>query len=166
MLDGFAYPSARFHLVGLWRKARDPGAWRRLIARAWRRGPHAARADAVAADVDAFAGAPQYVRAFPPEVDFARGLRSLGGRGVFTLCAFSGGIPRYHNHRAQFPAWLARHGLGGQVDCAHFPQANHTYTEIGERRRLIEAIVAWTLRRFPARAIGAAPAASTARASV
>lgn len=84
----------------------------------------------------------------PPREDMRGQLQALVARGVRILSIHTLAQGQRNNHVDQvfesFPE------LRGKVDTLYFPRANHTFTALSEQAALIDAVVQWCGRRFPA----------------
>lgn len=82
----------------------------------------------------------------PPIAEFRAQLRTLVDRGVSTYAIYSG----IHGARYNAPDQLFEvfPELAGRVDCAYFPEANHTFTELAAQKALIAAVTTWICTRF------------------
>lgn len=82
-----------------------------------------------------------------PEVDvFHTQLLRLIDRGVRILAVYSGIHGAGYNRNDQlfelFP------DLRGRMDQMYFPDSNHTFTELSAQAALLDAVAAWTTKRF------------------
>ncbi|MCS6914981.1 MAG: alpha/beta fold hydrolase [Myxococcales bacterium] len=93
---------------------------------------------------------PDYVRAFPPRAQVAAGLRSLAARGVHIYVIYTSGMDGHYNHRTQFLRAFRDVDFRGHLTLDYFAESDHTFTELRSQRALVEAVVAWTRRAFPA----------------
>ncbi len=84
----------------------------------------------------------------PPREDMRNQLQALVARGVRILSIHTLAQGQRNNHIDQvfesFPE------LRSKVDTLYFPHANHTFTALSEQAALIDAVVQWCGRRFPA----------------
>jgi hypothetical protein len=82
----------------------------------------------------------------PPRAVFGEQLAALAARGVGILAVYTGiHGPRYNAPEQLFEVFPA---LRGAVDCAYFPRANHTFTELAQQAQLVGVAVDWIARRL------------------
>jgi len=90
-----------------------------------------------------------FVRKFPPKKAAEAALRGLTERGVRLLFVYSGGVAHfYYNYPNQFRDMFRSLRVGDAVQTRHFPDAGHTYPEVGPRIRLIDTISEWMAQGF------------------
>jgi len=82
----------------------------------------------------------------PPVDVFHAQLNRLVDRGVRILAVYSGIHGAGYNRNDQlfelFP------DLRGRMDQMYFPDSNHTFTELAAQAALLDAVAAWTTKRF------------------
>lgn len=87
-------------------------------------------------------------REMPPIARYRQQLNLLAARGLPVLAIHSGVLGARYNQREQlfenFPE------LRGRIDCAYFPQANHTFTELSAQSDLETLVLGWCDRYSPA----------------
>lgn len=89
---------------------------------------------------------PSQGREPPPRATFRAELAALAARGV-RICAVYSGIHRErYNHEDQLFELFPE--LRGKVDVEYFPDANHTFTELGQQAALLAAVTRWVKARF------------------
>lgn len=89
---------------------------------------------------------PSEGREIPPPEIFGAQLQQIVERGVRVLAVFSGiHGARYNDADQLFELYPA---LRGRLDHLYYPGANHTFTELGAQAALLDAVTAWTQRRF------------------
>lgn len=135
LVDPPAYSSPRARLRHAMARLRRGGWVRRLRARL-----RGAAGDG--ADLSGSARQP------PPREDYRRQLQALVARDVRILAIHTAALGVRNNHADQvfenFPE------LRGRVDSRFHARANHTFTELAEQDALVEAVLAWCERTFPA----------------
>lgn len=136
-VEGYAYRSKAF--------------WRRYPLRYLERARWERLAKRTAARL-AGKPAPAYVpsmfaREYPPPARFAAELNTLLARGVKLQFTFSGGDSDF-NHEAQFDDMLGDATIRPRVDLKFYPEADHTFFRVEDRRRLIEHLVGWMQQSF------------------
>ena len=82
-------------------------------------------------------------REMPPIEAYRRQLNLLVDRGVRILAVYSGALGARYNG----PDQLFEHfpELRGKMECAFFPTANHTFTELSAQSELESRVVRWCL---------------------
>jgi pimeloyl-ACP methyl ester carboxylesterase len=80
-------------------------------------------------------------RELPPMQEYRRQLNALVQRDVRILAIYSGVLgARYNGEDQLFEAFPE---LRGRIDCAYFPDANHTFTELSAQAALQARVVRW-----------------------
>jgi hypothetical protein len=82
----------------------------------------------------------------PPVQAFRVHLQALVKRGVEVLVIYSGIHGAQYNDADQLFELFPE--LRGKVECAYFPDANHTFTELDAQSQLIAAVATWITARF------------------
>jgi pimeloyl-ACP methyl ester carboxylesterase len=80
-------------------------------------------------------------RELPPMEDYRRQLNALVQRDIRILAIYSGVLGARYNHDDQL--FEAFPELKGKVDCAYFPEANHTFTELSAQTALQARVLSW-----------------------
>lgn len=80
-------------------------------------------------------------RELPPMEEYRRQLNALVQRDIRILAIYSGVQGVRYNHQDQL--FEAFPELKGKLDCAYFPQANHTFTELSAQAALQARVVGW-----------------------
>lgn len=161
-LEGYAYPTRQFWIRRYAPRLVNPTAWRGMLAgqnslyrrvRGWREddpdveGPFSLRAALG-------------TRRLPPQADVEAYFQQLVARRVALLAVYAGGGHHYYNYTGQLRAAFPRVPFGDLLDVEYFPRADHTFTDVTTRRRLVERVAAWVADRGlaaptnPATAIG------------
>jgi hypothetical protein len=78
----------------------------------------------------------------------SRDLLQLVSRGVNLLYVYSGGISGFYNYRNQFVDAFRNVDFKGRLQLEYFPGADHTYTRLSEREKLMDCICGWLERHF------------------
>jgi pimeloyl-ACP methyl ester carboxylesterase len=77
----------------------------------------------------------------PPQPEFAALMQSLLDRGTRLLLVYSGVLgPRYNAPEQFFESFP---GFRGRLEVAFYPDANHVFTEIAQRRQLTMRVLDW-----------------------
>ncbi|MGH8026630.1 MAG: serine aminopeptidase domain-containing protein, partial [Pseudoxanthomonas sp.] len=141
LVDPPAYASRQARLRHLARKAKGAGnAWS-LPARAVRSALRRAGIGGHASPGHADGEAPVGGREMPPIDRYGSQLETLAARGVRILAIYSGVLGQRYNHEGQLFEWFP--GLQGKIDCAYFPEANHTFTELSSQETLEALVLRW-----------------------
>jgi pimeloyl-ACP methyl ester carboxylesterase len=80
-------------------------------------------------------------RELPPMEDYRRQLNALVERNIRILVIYSGVLGARYNHEDQL--FEAFPELKGKIDCAYFPEANHTFTELSAQAALQARVLSW-----------------------
>ena len=80
-------------------------------------------------------------RELPPIEEYRRQLNELVQRDIRILAIYSGVLGARYNHQDQL--FEAFPELKGKVDCAYFPEANHTFTELSAQAALQTRVISW-----------------------
>jgi pimeloyl-ACP methyl ester carboxylesterase len=147
-IDGYAYPTPRYHLVRTVRKARAyfaPSFWRRWIW--WK----ARRIQGRSANVDAETGVPEPIfdRTYPPRQAFRADLLALVKRRVKMLFLFTVDA-WFFNHGSQFARMIGERTLPDGVEVEYWTDADHVFRSVAVRRRVVQRLTAWIEAAFPA----------------
>ncbi|HEX8030928.1 MAG TPA: alpha/beta fold hydrolase [Vicinamibacterales bacterium] len=84
-------------------------------------------------------------REVPPAAEYRAQLATLVDRGVAILAVYSGGLGERYNHADQLFELFPE--LRGKVDRAHFPSANHVFTELEAQAALTVTVMDWMVRQ-------------------
>ena len=57
------------------------------------------------------------------------------------LCVYSGALAARYNDEQQLFEWFPE--LRGKIDCAYFPEATHTFTELETQEGLLARVTDW-----------------------
>jgi hypothetical protein len=136
-IDGYAYPTSRFHLTYWWQRLADPERIRRNWRNYWNRS---------SVDDDDKAGfAAEQVEFFkqPTVEEMVRDLNLLMQRRVQLFYVYTGQVQHEYNYRTQlldsFPC-LRKYDLLRLEYMAH---ADHTFSRAPMRTALIEMLLSW-----------------------
>jgi hypothetical protein len=83
-----------------------------------------------------------YLREYPPPAELARDLDALARRGTRMLFLYSGTLSHF-SHRDQFFAMLPGADLRGRVEVEHWREADHTFSTLAARKRLVARLTAF-----------------------
>jgi dienelactone hydrolase len=148
-LEGFAYPTRQFWLRRYAPRLLNPGAVRGILSgenslyrrlRGWRKddpaveGPFSLRAALGS-------------RRLPPQTEVEDYFQRLVARRVALLAVYAGGSHHYFNYTGQLRAAFPRVAFGNLLDVEHVRGADHTFTDVVIRRRLVERISTWAAAR-------------------
>lgn len=87
-----------------------------------------------------------YTRTQRPQKNIASELQHIVSRECQILAIYTGGIPNYYNYHNQFRAMFPTINFNNQLQLEFFPDADHTYSDIITRRKLISYILSWSQR--------------------
>lgn len=136
LLDGYAYPTARFYVRRFGRKLLSISAWLRLAGRTFRKLSQRGQPHEMA-DQDVFG------MAFPPKQEFEKGLRDVVARNGRILIVHSAGWAEYFNYEEQFRDAFPQLAQSQNISVRYFPKADHTYSLSSDRDRLLDTVVDW-----------------------
>ena len=84
-----------------------------------------------------------FVREYPTPTSVATDIERMLHRGVKLLFIYTGGSDRAFNAAEQFHEMLAPADFRGRVEVIYDERADHTYSHVHDRHRLIRTLVAW-----------------------
>jgi pimeloyl-ACP methyl ester carboxylesterase len=147
-IDGYAYPTFGYGLRHALEKARYATSgfrWSRMVKRRLR------RVLGLAHDEDRETGAPMTIfeRTYPPRSDFRAALDALVARGVSLLFVYTADA-WFFNHASQFAPMVGWSELPPGVIVERWAEADHSFSTVAPRRRLVARLVAWMEEAFPA----------------
>lgn len=148
-LEGYAYPTTQFWLRRYLPRLFSPSAWgkvlggkHRMFGRV-RRALQASDAEDGPFSLRAALGS----RRLPPQAEVERLLQRLVARNVAILALYAGGDHHYYNHASQFQASFPRIAFGGLLEVGYEPRADHTFSDVAIRQRIVERIATWAGQR-------------------
>jgi hypothetical protein len=130
-IDGYAWPTRLWGTFQLLRLL-HPLRWRRRLRR-WLRDDGPMRLGA---------GAEIYVREVPSPERFRADVAALVARGTRILALYSSGVRKY-SYRGQFKDMMRGIELRGLVEADLHGEADHLFTRLDTRARLLERIASW-----------------------
>ena len=139
LLDGMARRNWRFRLRQLAPKLLRAASWRTLLR----------RAVASAASSDTETPAPIDIREWVDPVAMCRTTKTFLDRGGGVLAVFTGSTSGYYNHQGQLRTNL-QPAADARLTEAYWPDAEHLYPCVRQRRRLLETIGNWLAREVKA----------------
>lgn len=149
-LDGTTFRTRGFYAVKLLSHLRDYRSWRNLVlgrsavwnpVRRFVRGMGLGTADTTPVEEPKrpeFYGMSSLSRA-----DTSAVLRVLLERQTQLLYVFTGGIRHRYNHASQFRRSFPEVDFGNLVRLEYMPEADHTFSDATQRRRVIALIRSW-----------------------
>lgn len=138
-VEGFAYRSRAFwqHYP---KRFLDTHRWERVMKRNLKK---------LSGEPVPSHGPSMFNRVYPPPGTYRDDLKKLLDRGVKIQITYSGGDTDF-NHVEQFDDMLGDTSIRPRIDLAFFPEADHTFFRVKERRILVEHLTEWMSRTFPA----------------
>jgi hypothetical protein len=91
---------------------------------------------------------PYLDRDFPTKKKAISDFRILVSRGVKLLCVFTGGVENYNNYKNQLHDSLQDVNFQDFLELEYFLHAQHTYTTVNSRKKVINRIVMWIDQHF------------------
>lgn len=141
LLDGYAYRTAGFYLRYYLPRLASPAKWLSFLKRSVGRKSGQSQPDAdLEGDI--------FGMAFPPKKEFAAGLRKLLERNTSLLIVYSAGWFEYYNYAGQFGDAFPDIAKHSKVRVEYFDRADHTYTIVADRKRLIDLVTGWADASF------------------
>jgi hypothetical protein len=135
-IDGYNYPTLRFHVK------REVLRW--VSRNHWRRALHRRFPEKFGLTLDSRRRPDEiFKREFPERAAFERDLAVMVDRGMQLMLVFSG--ETNYAYEDQFWDWLERKDWNGRIKVEYRPRANHTFTFLEERRVLLDHVVEWIL---------------------
>ena len=149
LLDGYGYRTIRYYFHNLnyyfsriWRLIRHPKKSSPLfidkLKNIWR------KASGELTDDDVWS------RQFPKKNIAKADILKMVSDGKNLLYIYTGGVPYYYNYHSQFEDMfkIKLHRYNGRLKVKFFKEANHTYTFIEDRNRMMETIDRWIQQRY------------------
>lgn len=134
MMDGFTYPTIFFYLLDYVPYFMNP---LRLINRVVNR-----IKKKFSPAVKENSNNQIFVRQFPPKEKVAHELDEMVQRGVNILNIYSGKITGY-NYANQYRDMFRSVNFKGKMQLQFFKNADHTFSSIAERKRMMDCIFGW-----------------------
>lgn len=151
-LDGYHYPSLKYHLIKLATFLRDPARVLAYVQRKIQVPRRQALLGAGSVDGDASEIVEDSLRfqyQLPPRSEAQRDLVALAGRGVSLCFVYSGGIGGGYLYRSQLLDSLPKlKAHSKQVHLLFLPHADHTFSLRQDRDQLFQNIQDWLVERF------------------
>lgn len=147
MMDGFTYPTLGFYLRDYAPYMVNPVRLAWFIVKTVFR---AIKGLAPTSFGLSQGGKDAFDRNFPPRARVAEELGEMADRGVRMLYIYSGGIAGYYNYAEQFTDMFKQTDFKGRLRLEYLKEANHTYTSISMRRKLMEIIFDWFHENYAA----------------
>lgn len=148
LLDGYAYPTRRYHQHVLVRRLRSPRAWGALGRRVYdlararlpaRRG--SAAEPAVPPPTDQSDGrAAIFYQDWPAIADARRDIEQMLGRGVRMHFVYTGGWSSFVDER-QFDDMFPRLARRDQIRVTYYPWADHSFLALQDRSAMLHDVI-------------------------
>lgn len=136
LLDGYAYGTLGYYARYYWQGVLRPDRGVRFIKRKLAALLNPGEGEAM----------PGFARSFPPKKKIERELEQLVARGVRLYFIYSGGVD-YYLYQRQFTDMFPS-VRNGMIRVDYFREANHTYSLLEHRAKLIDAITRWLSEAF------------------
>jgi hypothetical protein len=137
-IDGFAYPTLGYRLRNAIARLRKPRTWIPGILRVIRRTPPEAKT----------IGGEFFERHYVTADAFRRDVLAVSSRNAFLLFVFSYRW-WFFNHLGQFAAMLGLRRLPPRLEVEYWTDADHMFTSVCVRQRLVSRLVKWLEAAFP-----------------
>jgi pimeloyl-ACP methyl ester carboxylesterase len=89
-----------------------------------------------------------FVREFPPKEKIGTELKQLVARQVYLLFIYSEGASNYYNYRNQVRDMFRSVDFRNRLEVEYFKEADHTYTSVGARNKLVTTVCDWMRNHF------------------
>ncbi len=89
-----------------------------------------------------------YSREFPPEEQVASEFSILSGRNVKMLYIYTGGVDEYYIYKQQLRDVFSGVDFKDNLELEYYPYANHTYSRVNSRKRVVNRVVDWMKMQF------------------
>jgi len=137
-IDGFGYRTWGFYKRHFGpRRVLNPWKWKNFLQRKY---------------YSAFSGnierSPIYKRKFPLKEKIGIDLTHLINRGTNLLYIYSSGAYNYYNYREQFNDMFKNFEFQDKLQIVYFKKADHTFTLMETRQKLITSIINWLQDRY------------------
>jgi hypothetical protein len=147
-LDSYAYRTFGYYVRRYGPRVFDPRAYvRSFLGR--RRNAAIARMRASPEYQETYTP-PEYRRIFPPRAQVETQLAALVQRRVRMLNVFSDGQTDHINHASQYARAFSTIDFGDLLTVEYVPHAAHTFTDLGDQKRVEEVVARWAARLRPA----------------
>jgi pimeloyl-ACP methyl ester carboxylesterase len=139
-IDGYAYRTPRFERDWRTRRFLDKARWRVFLNRLRERLRPSAKARGVGEEI--------YTREYPEPAQLSQQLEALLARGAHLLAIYSGGADYTYGYAEQFFEMFPA-DFRGRIDTGFYPAADHLFTGVPERERLLAQLGGWIRQRYP-----------------
>lgn len=143
LLDGYTYRTWGYYrrqwLTRLRETRRWPAMLRRRLLKLTRQGDSIYEPGALEEA--------EFFESLPPRAQAARELCMLAERGTKLLLIYSGGTGQF-NHARQFEEMYGALPHGGDVVVEYHERADHTFSRLADRLRLVDVVADWMDERF------------------
>jgi hypothetical protein len=139
MMDGFAFRTTRFYCQVLKKYLAQPSrafsASKVILTNQCRRIFHG--------KVKSTRRPSMFANIMPSRKRLAHEFRVMAEQRLAMLCVYSGGIPDYYKYAGQFFDMFHDVDFRGTLRLEYFAEADHTYSSVSERKKLIACILQW-----------------------
>lgn len=147
LFDPYGYRTLGFHLRHYAPRLLQLAPWARFLRRTAQTSLQTLR---LASPRAAGESGEIFERDFAARTQVKSELQRLVRRGVAHLLVYSGGVrEHYYNHRNQFREMFPDLDPCDRIDLEYFGEADHVYTLLTDRQRLIHRVSGWICQRFP-----------------
>lgn len=144
-IDGYAYPTTKFHLKKLCLRLTNSNSWRNLATKLL---PFTQEKNKDEPRLDKSNVSANYRMIFPDKIEFENNLSKALTRGSKFLVVFTGGWYMFYNYKNQFEDSISRIFDDHKIVVKHNPKSDHTYILQKDTQWLISEIVSWTKKHF------------------
>lgn len=140
LLDGYGYRTWGFYMRRCGPRLLNLRAWKNFLKRKYSNVSLKSREARSENDIKKQI----FEREFPPKKEVEADLVKLIERGVNLLYIYSGGVKYgYYNYLGQFKAMFRSIDFQDKIQLEYFDEADHTYTLLTDRDKLITSICDW-----------------------
>ncbi|PCI73548.1 MAG: hypothetical protein COB38_00340 [Gammaproteobacteria bacterium] len=144
-IDGYAYPTAKFHFKKLYLRLTNSNSWRNLVSKFL---PFIVKKDVKISRLNKSDVTMNYKMIFPEKSVFENKLSQTLNRGSKFLVIFTGGWYMFYNYKHQFKKAIGDLFSEDKIKVEHNKKSDHTFILQKDKEWLISTIVGWAKRNF------------------
>ncbi|MDP3980811.1 MAG: hypothetical protein Q8Q33_05295 [Chlamydiota bacterium] len=134
-LDGFAYRTWRFYWYYVIKRLKAPRFWKKLLIHPYRRTGTRFNENLIKEGT--------FIQQYPPRERVKSEIVQCIKRGVRLLYIYSSGSHQYYNYQNQFVDMYHPIETKGLIEFEYYYEADHTYTLLEDRKKLMDRICRW-----------------------
>ncbi|PHS19901.1 MAG: hypothetical protein COA86_03900 [Kangiella sp.] len=144
-IDGYAYPTTKFHLKKLLLRLTNFKSWTNLASKFL---PFLAKTDVKTSRLNKSDVTMNYKMLFPEKSVFENNLSQALNRGSKFLVIFTGGWYMFYNYKQQFKNAIGDLFSEDKIKVEHNEKSDHTFILQKDKEWLISTIVNWAKNNF------------------